>query len=267
MFSLVCRFPQPELGLKLRGYLTLAVIGSALVLGDPIQRTLVAGLARLFPSRRDAILTAWIRLYARIVLGSARMVGGARIQYPVPIRGGPGVLVLANHQSLLDIPLLVKALTTYPRIVTRDRYASGKPLISHMIRLYQYPVVHPSATVKRGDLTQMAEAAAGSPVPIALYPEGTRTKDGSLGAWREAGLRAILSARRWQVYLLVADGFWQAAKLPDFVRTVDTIDSRSAVVGPFQSPDPVADPTAFIQEMHMRMAAALTGLRSTASGK
>jgi hypothetical protein len=38
------------------------VIGLALVAGDPIQRTVVAGLARLFPSRRDAILTAWIRL-------------------------------------------------------------------------------------------------------------------------------------------------------------------------------------------------------------
>ena len=259
--------PQPELGLKLRGYLTLGVIGTALVVGDPIQRTVVAGLARLLPSRREAVLTAWIRLYARLIFATVRTIGGARIQDPPSIPGGPGVLVLGNHQSVLDIPLVVSALTVHPRIVTRDRYASGKPLISHMIRLYQYPVVHPTATARRGELTRIAEDAARSPVPIALYPEGTRTKDGTLGAWREAGLRAILNARQWQVYLLVADGFWQAAKLPDFVRAVHTIDSRSAVVGPFQSPEPGADPSAFIAEMHTRMAAALTGLRSPSSGK
>lgn len=242
------------------------MIGIALVLGDPIQRTLVVGLARLFPSRREAILTAWIRLYARMIFATTRTIGGARIQDPPSIPVRPGVLVLGNHQSVLDIPLVVNALTVHPRIVTRDRYARGKPLISHMIRLYQYPVVHPSATVKRGDLTRIAEEAARSPVPIALYPEGTRTKDGGLGAWREAGLRAILSARQWQVYLLVADGFWQAAKLPDFVRTVHTIDSRSAMVGPFPSPEPGTDPAAFIAEMRTRMEAALTGLRSPPSG-
>ena len=242
------------------------MIGIALVLGDPIQRTLVVGLARLFPSRLEAILTAWIRLYARMIFATARRIGGARIQDPPSIPGGPGVLVLGNHQSVLDIPLVVNALTVHPRIVTRDRYARGKPLISHMIRLYQYPVVHPSATVKREDLTRIAKEAAGSPVPIALYPEGTRTKDGGLGAWREAGLRAILSARQWQVYLLVADGFWQAARLPDFVRTVHTIDSRSAMVGPFPSPEPGTDPSAFIAEMRTRMEVALTGLRSPPSG-
>src|SRR5690606_29027752 len=97
------------------------------------------------------------------------------------------------------------ALPVHPRIVTRARYARGKPLISHMVRLYQYPVVDPRATV-RGHLTRIAQAARDSPVPIVLYPEGTRTRDGSLGEWREAGLRAILAERRWTVYMMVADG-------------------------------------------------------------
>jgi 1-acyl-sn-glycerol-3-phosphate acyltransferase len=250
--------------LKLRGYLTLGVIGLALVAGDPIQRTAVAGLARLFPSRRDAILTAWIRLYARIVRGSARVFGGARIQEPPTIPGGPGVLVLMNHQSVLDIPLVVKSLTVHPRIVTRERYASGKPLISHMIRLYQYPVVQPAAT-GRAELKAMGERAATSPVPIAIYPEGTRTKDGPIGTWREGGLRAILAARAWTVYLLVSDGMWEAAKLDSFVKNVGVVDNRSTVVGPFAWTDPSADPASFIADMHARMVTAFESLRSSST--
>jgi 1-acyl-sn-glycerol-3-phosphate acyltransferase len=252
--------------LKLRGYLTLGVIGFGLIVGDPIQRTVVAGLARLFPSRRTAILTRWIRLYAHLVLGSARTFGGARIQHPPSIPGEAGVLVLMNHQSVLDIPTVVESLTVYPRIVTRARYASGKPLISHMIRLYQYPVVEPSATARR-QFDQLAEVGRESTVPVAIYPEGTRTRDGRIGAWREGGLRAILGARRWKVYILVADGFWQVARLPDFVRNVGTIDSRSAVFGPFQGPEPGADPEPFIAEMRARMEAGVAGLRAGASGK
>ena len=253
--------------MKLRGYLTLGVIGAALVVGDPIQRTLVAGLARLFPSRRDAILTAWIRMYARIMLGLARIVGGARIQDPPSIPGGPGVLVLMNHQSVLDIPLVVQSVTPlHPRIVTRERYGRGKPLISHMVRLYQYPQVEPRATV-RGHLKTIAEAVRESPVPIALYPEGTRTRDGSLGAFRELGLRAILGARQWTVYLLVNDGFWRAAHLPDFVANVSSVVSRSAVLGPFQAPAPGTDPGPFIQEMHGQMEGALASLRPSVPGK
>jgi 1-acyl-sn-glycerol-3-phosphate acyltransferase len=247
--------------LKLRGYLSLGVIGLALVVGDPIQRTVVAGLARLFPSRRDAILTAWIRMYARIVLGSARLVGGARIQDSPTIPGAPGVLVLMNHQSVLDIPLVVKSLPLYPRIVTRERYRTGKPLISHMIRLYQYPVVQPAAT-GRAELKVLAETVAESTVPIVIYPEGTRTKDGNMSGWREGGLRAILSARSWTVYLMVSDGHWQAGRVADFVKNVSDSEVRATVLGPFEWRDPSANPDSFIVDMRTRMEVALAGLKS-----
>ena len=43
--------------MKLRGYLTVAVAGGALILLDPIQRTVIAGLARL-RARRDGAAVA-----------------------------------------------------------------------------------------------------------------------------------------------------------------------------------------------------------------
>ena len=242
------------------------MIGAGLIVGDPFQRTVVAGLARMFPSRRIAILTWWQRLLANFILRSARTLGEAHIQPPPGIPAEAGVLILMNHQSVFDIPLVVPAFPIHPRIVTRERYSQGKPIVSHMVRLYQYPVVDPKATV-RGHLKSIERASRESPVPIVLFPEGTRTRDGRLGSWREGGLRALLGARQWTVYLMVADGLWQTARLTDFMKKVSSIDSRSAVIGPFVGPDPGADAEPFIAEMRARMEAALVGLRAAAPGK
>jgi 1-acyl-sn-glycerol-3-phosphate acyltransferase len=248
--------------LKLRGYLTPVLASAGLFLLDPVQRTVIAGLARLLPSKRIAILTWWERFLAHWMVISARL-GGARIPPPPTIPGHQGVLVLMNHQSLLDIPLVVLALKPHhPRIVTRDRYARGKPLISHMVRLYQYPTVSGGAT-GRDELKQLRQAARESPVPLVIYPEGHRSADGEIGSWQEGGLRMILGARQWTVYLLVADGYWRSARLKDLGRSVTEIDGRAVALGPFQSPDKGGDMGAFIAEMRRQMRVALAGLRGS----
>jgi 1-acyl-sn-glycerol-3-phosphate acyltransferase len=247
--------------LTIRGTLTVGAVGVALAVCDLIQRTIIAGLVRIAPSRRDRVLAAWQQGMARLVLGLARILGGARFGTipKLPVR--PGVLVLMNHQSLMDIPLVVRALSGgYPRIVTRARYARGKPLISHMVRLYQYPTVNPGATV-RGHVQTLAEAASESTVPLVLFPEGTRTRDGEIGSFKRAGLLSVLGARPWEVWILVTDGTWRSARLADFLDNVSTIRARLDVVGPFAWDDPTEDPSAFIGEMRERMVEALDELR------
>jgi 1-acyl-sn-glycerol-3-phosphate acyltransferase len=251
--------------LKLRGYLTVALAGGGLILLDPIQRTVIAGLARLFPAKRIAILTWWERFLAHYMINTTRWVGGAHISVPPTIPGHEGVLVLMNHQSLLDIPLVVAALEPHhPRIVTRARYARGKPLISHMVRLYQYPTVELGAT-GRDSVKRLRQAARESPVPIVIYPEGHRTRDGEIGPWQEGGLRMILGARKWTVWLLVADGYWQTARLTDFLTSVSSIDGRALAIGPFEGPERAADMDAFIAKMREHMRDGLAQLRAGVS--
>jgi 1-acyl-sn-glycerol-3-phosphate acyltransferase len=244
--------------------LTLAYVAISLIALDLVQRTVISLSVRLLPSRRHRILAAWQQLLARLVLGAVRFPGGARIDSIPVIPGRPGVLVLMNHQSLLDIPLVVRAIRPgYPLIVTRERYANGKPLISHMIRLYQYPTVNPRATV-RTDLERLSRAVPDVPVPLVIYPEGTRTRDGELGRFKRNGLRAILAARSWEVWMVTADGYWECARLKDFRANVSSIRGRLRVDGPFQSPDPDEGMDAlesFIDEAHRRMAGFLAELR------
>ncbi len=198
------------------------------------------------------------------MLGSSRLFGGAHQREIPHIPGGPGTLVLMNHQSVMDIPLVVRALKhTYPRIVTRVRYAHGKPLISHMIRLYQYPTVDPGATGRTG-LDDLRKQTASGDVPVVIFPEGTRTRDGELGKFRRMGLRAILGGRSWQVWLVAVDGWWEAAKLTDFLDNVSKVEGHMAAVGPFTSPEPGESVGAFIADMERRLGALFDDVRSGA---
>jgi 1-acyl-sn-glycerol-3-phosphate acyltransferase len=243
-----------------------AFAGFALVVSDLLQRTVVAGAARLFPRARHRILTLWIQAMRYLVLDlSTVLLAGARLEGRPRIPSRPGVLVIMNHQSLLDIPLVVRSIEDgYPRIVTRRRYARGIPLISHMVRLYQYPVVDPQATVRR-HLQGLQEASRNGVTPIAIFPEGSRTKDGEMTPWKRTGLRLLLSQHSWTVYLVVADGMWRARSVGGYMRDASRMNIRSELLGPFESPPPDGDLEGFIDEMRGLMEDALAKLRKASA--
>lgn len=252
----------------IRGYLALVYLFLGLLVLDPFQRFVLAPWVRFRPSSRIAVFGRWQQFMARFVLGSVSRIGGARIPEIPQIPGDEGVLVLMNHQSVLDIPLVVASLEwAYPRIVTRRRYVRWIPLVSHMVRLYQYPVVDPRANreTSRRMAESIAEAARTSDVPIAIFPEGTRTKDGEIGNFKKTGLRMILGSRPWTVYVLVADGFWERAKAKHFVRGLRKIDGRIELMGPIRWDDPDRDPDPFIRRVREMMVDKLAEMRQGVS--
>jgi 1-acyl-sn-glycerol-3-phosphate acyltransferase len=251
--------------LKLRGYLALATVCLGLLLSDILQRFVVTPWVKIRPSRRVPVLTGWIGFMAKVVTRPMVRIGGADI--PVPDRvvpGEPGVLILMNHQSLFDIPLLVQSVGGgYPRIVTRKRYGRWIPLISQMTRLYQYPLVDPSADAAemRRTYMELRHMARTTDLPVALFPEGTRSRDGSLGPFRTKGVSLMLRARPWKVYVLVADGFWQQPRFKDFVRGMSDIRGRFALAGTLEWTDPRADPEPFLEQVRELMQAELDRMR------
>ncbi|MDZ7781226.1 MAG: 1-acyl-sn-glycerol-3-phosphate acyltransferase [Gemmatimonadota bacterium] len=252
--------------MKLRGYVALAVVCLGLLLSDPVQRFVITPWVRLRPSRRAPVLTSWINFMARVVTRPIVRIGGAHI--PVPDRvvpAEPGVLILMNHQSLFDIPLLVQSVEDgYPRIVTRKRYGRWIPQISQMTRLYQYPLVDPSANAgaMRRTYKELRDAARTSDVPIAVFPEGSRSRDGHIRRFRTKGVSLLLRARPWKVYVLVADGFWQKPRFKDFLKGMDGIHGDVALAGVLDWDDPRADPAAFLEEVRALMERELARMRA-----
>ena len=251
--------------MKLRGYLTVAFLCLCLLAADLVQRLVIAPWTWLRPSRRIAILSRWIQTMAWLVTRPVSAIAGAQLPVPPKIPFEPGVLILMNHQSLFDIPMVVQSVSPgHPRIVTRMRYTRWIPQISHMTRLYRYLTVEPKgeASEMRRAIKELREAARTSEVPLALFPEGTRTKDGEIGKFRTSGMGVILRARPWRVYVLVTDGFWQVAKFKDFVGGVSKLRGRVELAGVLDWTDPKADARPFIDRVREMMVRTLADMRA-----
>jgi len=247
--------------MKLRGFLTVATIGGFLVLADVVQRLIVAPLVWAAPGRKDRVLAVWLRGLASAMIGGIRFIGGGKFEpFPV-IPFAPGVLVLMNHQSLLDIPIVIRCVEKgYSRIVTRKRYARWVPVISRLIKLYDYPVLDPMGGLKR-QLGVLRAVARDPRVPIIVYPEGTRSHDGELQPFRRGAVDTLLRHRQWKVYLATADGTLPCGRLRDMLDGVHTVRSRVSVSGPFDTPTDPKDFSRWLKEMEDRMRKDLANLR------
>ena len=196
------------------------------------------------------------------MIGLIRILGGARFKPFPTIPSDPGVLVLMNHQSLLDIPIVVRCFENgYSRIVTRERYARGVPVVSKMIKLYDYPVVDPKGGMRR-QLKMLRSVARDPRVPIVVYPEGSRSRDGALLPFRRGAVDTLLRHQQWNVYLLTSDGTLPCGRLRDMLAGVDTVHCRVSVSGPFDTPSDPHEISSWLKEMEGRMRNGLAELRA-----
>jgi 1-acyl-sn-glycerol-3-phosphate acyltransferase len=129
-----------------------------------------------------------------------------------------------------------------------------------MIDLYEYPVVEPSGPM-RGQLEMLRSVARDPRVPIVVYPEGTRSRDGALLPFRRGAVDTFLRHRQWEVYLLTVDGTLPCGRLRDMLNGVDTVHCRVSVTGPFTTPSDPREIASWLEEMEGRMRLSLAGLR------
>jgi 1-acyl-sn-glycerol-3-phosphate acyltransferase len=249
---------------RLRGIATVVASAILFLALDLVQRTVIVGIIRVCPRSRARVLTDWATCVYRAVLWVPRHIGGAKINIRVKIPAEPGTLVVMNHQSLLDIPLVFACVDRgYPMVVARERYRRRHLVVSHMIRLYGHPTVRPGehAAVQ---LEALRRSAAIAIRPVVIYPEGSRTRDGEVRPFKTAGLKAILSGRRWLVRVVVVDGVWRMAKLGGFVRHVSSAAIQVEGAGPFAFDPNRDDAESFCAAMEQQMIQKLAEMRSAA---
>ncbi|UCH83486.1 MAG: 1-acyl-sn-glycerol-3-phosphate acyltransferase [Candidatus Latescibacterota bacterium] len=247
--------------MNLRGCLTMLVLGVLFLAADIAERTVIIAIIKLRPSSRSAVLNGWLIGLCSLAFWVIRLIGGARFDFCEPIRCEPGILVVMNHQSLLDIPIALRCMTGgYPKIIARDRYRTSIPLISHMIRLYDHPTVKPGQRNSK-EMQKLQGFAKTTVHPVVIYPEGSRSRDGDIKPFRTAGLKAILAARAWNVYVIVIDGLWKSTSLGGFVRNVSSMRVTVKREGPLEFDSDRDDPNVFVDDLEHRMRRMLDRIR------
>lgn len=132
------------------------------------------------------------------------------------IASNTGYAIISNHQSLIDIVLIGGLLfTNYPKYVAKKELGKGIPSISLNLKRGG------NALIDRNDrmqsiraITEMAKEAQDRNVSVVIFPEGTRSRDGSLGEFKPAGSLALLrAANRLPVVPTAIDGSWRLSQL------------------------------------------------------
>jgi len=243
----------------IRSGLSVVLLLAWMVLGGTYQRLVVYPLVFLWPRRRVALTSTYFRGMSHGILFCMRL-GGARLRRTGTVLTASPVLVLMNHQSLLDIPTVgLMCSPLVPWFVTRKRYQYGVPAVSPCLRLMGCPIVEPRD--RRESLRTMKRAARALEHGILVFAEGHRSRDGEMQPFQPAGVLTLLRERRVPVWLVVTDGFWSARRLIDFVLGVGKIRGETEVVGVFDPPADDAALPAFIEHLHETMVAHLAAMR------
>jgi 1-acyl-sn-glycerol-3-phosphate acyltransferase len=183
----------------------LFAFGAILVLFDPLQR-----VARLFGPRPHEIVVGWLN----VSLVAACHLCGTRLE----VERSPGVrphtpyLLIANHQSMFDIPIVGALLfSNHPKYVSKRELARRIPSISYNLRRGG------NALIDREDRGQAVDEiralgvrAQERGVSVVIYPEGTRSRAGELKPFKPAGAIALLKAApALEVVPVTIDGSWR----------------------------------------------------------
>ncbi len=133
------------------------------------------------------------RLWARTIL----LVAGIRIErYGLKdIQKGESYIFAANHSSMFDIPILLAALPIQFRWLAKKELFSI-PIFGWAMKRVGYIPVDRSNQMKAYKSLLVAATKVSKGVSIIIFPEGTRSIDGSLGQFKPGGFILAIKAQR-----------------------------------------------------------------------
>ena len=133
---------------------------------------------------------------ARLAWWSSQLLGKAEVSLRSSgvehAQGGPFV-VMSNHQSLYDIPALYQTLPLRLRMVAKAELFRI-PIWAQAMRAAGFVELDRSARDRAIESLERARAALAKGTSIWIAPEGTRSRDGSLGPFKLGGFHLALGA-------------------------------------------------------------------------
>jgi len=131
-------------------------------------------------------------------------------------------LVISNHQSLVDIPVLMHALPSLNlRFVAKRELRRGVPGVSMTLRAAQHALIGRKAgfIAAARALRSLAALARRGVSPV-VFPEGTRSRDGSVQRFHGAAVRVLVEEATLPILSVAVEGGYRISRLKGLVQNL-----------------------------------------------
>ncbi len=148
-----------------------------------------------------------------------------RVHNPHGVHFAPGhaYILMSNHASLYDIPLIFMALPGSIRMIAKKELFSV-PIWGHAMQACEFPAIDRKNSAQAlQDLEIVREKMHSGIVPW-IAPEGTRSRDGALGVFKKGGFMLAIQTKATIIPISIRGA---AAILPPKtleIRTGQTVD-------------------------------------------
>lgn len=187
-----------------------------------IHIELVMITAKIFrPKFYKRRLTGWVHTWCKALIGIAVRV--LKLGVEVDLRSAGELpqraIVLSNHQSLIDIIALLANFDDR-RLLFVSKKSLGKriPGASRVLRTQRHALIDRKYNLIQTarELRSLSHRAARANASIAIFPEGTRAKDGVLGQFNSGAYRVVQMTSPLPVIVTAVDGGYKLSHFSSF---------------------------------------------------
>jgi 1-acyl-sn-glycerol-3-phosphate acyltransferase len=162
--------------------------------------------------------------------------------------------IVSNHQSLIDIPLYVNFFRDKElRFVAKKELGRHVPLVSEILRSQQHCLISRKASPVTAMRTLEEfgnRIVAKKQIPV-IFPEGTRSKDGTVGQFYTAGFRKLSETAKLPVVVCALDGGYRISSLRTFMTNLQNGYYRVKIVKIYPAPQTKEDEIQILNEGKM----------------
>ncbi|MGL4630526.1 MAG: lysophospholipid acyltransferase family protein [Leadbetterella sp.] len=172
----------------LLGGLYLVYFGILICVFHPIQWIAFNLLGRKSHQTTVEVLN-YLMLKGWILTGS---ISSFESTHPLP--DNQTILFVANHQSMFDIPGIIWYLRKYtPLFISKKELSKGIPSISYNLRVAKAALIDRKDSKQAiAEIIRFAEYINTHEFSAAIFPEGTRSKNGILKPFQVGGLATLI---------------------------------------------------------------------------
>ncbi len=142
-----------------------------------------------------------------------------RFKNPHKLPKGQPLIIVSNHQSMFDIPLISWYLHQYtPKFISKIELGKGIPSISFNLRHGGHALIdrkNPRQSIPA--LAKFGKFIAANNFSAVIFPEGTRSKDGTVKKFAPNGLKILFkNAENALIVPVAIHNSWKLVRFGNF---------------------------------------------------